>query len=136
VIIKLPSHLALVPQENAGARPSSATARTPAAHWMCCKFVTELPFDQLHDAAEFFLEHTGFEPDTLYVHPHTKFWLSFVWSNFDLDGEPEPAPFWVDLDELHGMAELKIVASEKVPPGWWHLVVSKGAEADLEPWSG
>lgn len=107
---------------------------TPGA-WLASSFSTPgLPFDGLIDAIEMFVDLNGGEPDILYVHPTTQFWLSFMWSNFDLEGNPEPEPFWVDLSRVpsHGVP---VVVTQLVPPGWWFFVVSIDAEKDLLPWT-
>jgi hypothetical protein len=94
-----------------------------------------LPIDELHDAMVMFDEIYGDDPDTLYLHPDTYFWLSFIWSNFDLEGDPEPEPVWFWLDELHSVASVKIEQATCVPRGWWHIVKTAGPKRDLRCWA-
>ena len=133
-----PTNLSLV-TANKSTDDETATADSEAAaqaQWLSSEFgESKLPFDDLVDAMVLFVEVHDIEPDTLYVHPETQFWLSFRWSNFDLDGAPEPQAFWVDLTELHSASSVKIIADPAVPPGWWHLVRTVERDTDLIPWT-
>ena len=104
------------------------------ATWLASTLHPQRPFDQFVDAIELFQQVHGVDPETLYLHPDTYFWLSLHYSNFNLEDEPEPEPFWVEVDRFTSVVDIVVKHSPLVPKGWWHLVRSVSADVDLSCW--
>jgi hypothetical protein len=112
----------------------TALESAQSGEWLAGEFGDHwLPFHDLYDALEMFSEHHTSEPDVLYLHPDTSFWLNLIYSNYDADSTPEEAPFWVELKQM-ALGDLKVRKSALVPKGWWFICRSIDIDTDLAPW--